>query len=124
MAVGRGYEPSYSPHPKNDVATAADFADVERSTVTPARRNIQARLDALDAGVASYFAAAGPAFEHARRPIDTALNDARSLLNIRSETEDYLVPFALMFLEKAERQFARAKTLSADPLMPRCPRLS
>lgn len=80
--------------------------------MTPARRNTQARLDALDALVAGYFAAAGPAFEHARRPIETAVKDARSLLNIRSETEDYLVPFALMFLEKAERQFAQAKTLT------------
>ena len=50
-------------------------------------------------------------YTDARRPIETAVNDARSLLNIRSETEDYLVPFALMFLEKAERQFAQAKTL-------------
>ena len=112
VAIRRGYEPSYSAHAKNNVAKAADVADVERfRPVTAARRSTQARLEALDVLVASYFAAAGPGFEHVRRPIETAVNDARSLLNIQSDPEDYLVPFALMFLEGAEQKLAHAKTL-------------
>jgi hypothetical protein len=69
----------------------------------------------LDAALASYVPTATPDGEQARRRIETAVSDARSLLNIRSETEDYLVPFALMFVESAERQFAHAKTLRQIP---------
>jgi hypothetical protein len=84
-------------------------------SVTSERRSAQARLDAFESAIASYFAAAPHSDEQVRRRIETAVGDARSLLNIRPETEDYFVPFALMFVARAEEQFAHAKTLMQIP---------
>ncbi len=78
---------------------------------TNQRHEFQARIVALDAAVSAYFAAAHPSLEQVRRPIANALDNARTLLNMKSEREDYFVPFALMFLESAERQFQNTKAL-------------
>src|SRR5687767_5483886 len=94
------------------VFSKADFAGRRaKQPMTLARPSVQARLDALDVAVTSCFATAKPGVEHVRQRIHTAVADVRSLLKVDSQSEDYLVPFALMFLETAEQQFARAKRL-------------
>lgn len=77
--------------------------------MTAWRRSAHARLDALEAALASYVLNTTRDGEQVRRRLETVIGDARSLLNIRSETGDYLVPFALMVVESAERQFAHAQ---------------
>ena len=92
-------------------AHATTTRDAGLCHATAHRRSAQVRLDAFDAAIASHFATADPRVDHLRRRIEMAADDVRALLNIQSETEGYLVTFALMLLERAERQFAQAKAL-------------
>ena len=75
------------------------------------RRDLQERIEGLEMAVAGYFAKTHPSLLQVRRPITHAVDDACMLLNMESVREDYFLPFALMFLESAERQFEDTKAL-------------
>ena len=69
------------------------------------RRGYEARIQALETAISDYFTGANLSLEKVRRPMANQLDDARLLLNTKSEPEDYFVPIALIFIETAERQF-------------------
>ena len=75
------------------------------------RLDLQERIVALEKDLAAYFATAHPSMEQIRQPITHALADARMFLNMESVRENYFLPFALMYLESAERQFEKTKVL-------------
>lgn len=64
-----------------------------------------------DAALSACLTTAHQSLDVVRRPIANALDDARMLLNMKSDTEGYFVPFAHMFLESAESQLVKTRAL-------------
>ncbi len=71
---------------------------------------MQARIDSLNASLREYFRDAHESLDYARRQVISPLEDARGLLEMKSQAPDYyFLPMAEMFLKHGRGPFpARA----------------